>query len=189
MKYALKNYIRGLRKHFREEKERRRKYEFTGETDTVYVGVFPCNKEHVLHRIRCKTTGTLGGWIEKEENLSQKGMCWVDGNAKVFGDAVVKGDAVVCEYARVYGNARVSGTAVVSDQAQVFGDAVVKGNAEVSGKTRVFGKARVDGNAEVSGNACVSENAELHDFAEVYGSAKVGRDACLFGHDRICDRG
>ena len=43
--------------------------------------------------------GELGGFIEKEDNLSHGGNAWV------YGDAWVSGDA------RVYGNARVSGNA------------------------------------------------------------------------------
>src|SRR5260364_283528 len=39
--------------------------------------------------------GQLGGYIEKEENLSHEGEAWVFDNARVFGDA------------RVFGNARV----------------------------------------------------------------------------------
>ena len=31
--------------------------------------------------------GDLGGWIEKEANLSQENNCWVYGNAWVYGDA------------------------------------------------------------------------------------------------------
>ena len=37
--------------------------------------------------------GELGGYVEKEENLSQSGNAWVYGNARVYGDAEVCGDA------------------------------------------------------------------------------------------------
>ena len=37
--------------------------------------------------------GDMGGYIEKEENLSQSGNAWVSGNAKVYGNAEVSGDA------------------------------------------------------------------------------------------------
>lgn len=47
--------------------------------------------------------GEFGGWVEKEENLSQEGNAWVYGNARVFDNAQVYGDAWV------YGNAQVSG--------------------------------------------------------------------------------
>ena len=61
--------------------------------------------------------GDLGGYVEKEANLSQSvsGNAWVSGNASVFGDA------------RVFGNAGVFG------DASVFGDARVFGNASVFG--------------------------------------------------------
>ena len=53
--------------------------------------------------------GDLGGYIEKESNLSHSDDAWVFDNARVYGDA------------KVFGNARVSG--------RVFGN--VSGSAEV----------------------------------------------------------
>jgi len=52
--------------------------------------------------------GSLGGYIEKEDNLAHSGNAWVFGNAEVFGNACVSDDAWVS------GNARVSGDALVS---------------------------------------------------------------------------
>ena len=49
--------------------------------------------------------GELGGFIEKEDNLSHSGNAWVSGDACVYGNACVSGDA------RVYGNAQVFGNA------------------------------------------------------------------------------
>ncbi len=118
------------------------KFEFTGETK-VHFGV-------TLKRIRAivaigtlVAVGDVGGWIEKEDNLS------VYGNAWVYGDACVSGDACV------YGDARVSGNAWVSGDARVYGNACVSGNARVYGNAWVSGDARVYGNAWVYGNAQV----------------------------------
>ena len=33
--------------------------------------------------------GDIGGYIEKEENLSQEGTCWVYDSARVYGNARV----------------------------------------------------------------------------------------------------
>ena len=49
--------------------------------------------------------GELGGYIEKEDNLSASGNAWVYGDARVYGNAEVYGNA------RVYGDAWVSGDA------------------------------------------------------------------------------
>ena len=86
-----------------------KKYEFTGETKTINLS----SRTVTLHRIKAVVefglvkVGELGGWIEKEENLSHKGDAWVSGdavvreNAEVSGNAVVSGDAVVRENAWV----------------------------------------------------------------------------------------
>ena len=90
-----------------------------------------------LFRIKAKINfgvvdaGELGGYIEKEENLSENGNAWVSGNARVYGNAMVYGDAMVS------GDAEVSGNAMVSGNAEVSGDAMVSGDAEVSGDARV----------------------------------------------------
>ena len=72
-----------------------KKYEFTGEVK-IEFGV-------KLHRIRALVAmatigvavGDLGGWIEKEKNLSHSGNAWVSGDARVFGNARVSDDARV----------------------------------------------------------------------------------------------
>ncbi|WP_375643790.1 MULTISPECIES: hypothetical protein [unclassified Bartonella] len=73
-----------------------KKYEFTDEK-TVFDG-------RTLHRIRALRDfgyvkkGDLGGFIEKEDNLSHDGNFWVSGNAKVYGKAKV------CGFAEIFGN-------------------------------------------------------------------------------------
>ena len=87
---------------------------------------------NTMHRIRCTRdckwakTGDLGGFIEKEDNLS--GNAWVSDNARVYGNAWV------------------------SDNARVYGDARVYGNARLAGDARVYGNARLAGKARVAGN-------------------------------------
>lgn len=91
-----------------------------------------------LHRIRaCKDfetingtkvkKGDLGGFIEKEDNLSQQGRSWVGDNAKVYGNAQVYDDALVCGYAQVCEDALVCGYALVCDNAQVYGNVYTEG--------------------------------------------------------------
>jgi len=73
--------------------------------------------------------GDIGGYVEKESNLSQLAdNAWISENAWVYGNAFVTGDAHVSGDAWVYGNARVSGNAQVSGDAEVYGHALVCGN-------------------------------------------------------------
>lgn len=72
------------------------KYEFTGETKEF------CGK--TLRRIRALKdfgsvkAGDVGGWIEKENNLSVSGSAWVSDSARVSDSACVSGsgDYITC---------------------------------------------------------------------------------------------
>ena len=89
-----------------------KKYEFTGETKEWYG--------RTLHRIVAMCDfgdvkkGNIGGWIEKEDNLSHEGDAWVYGDAQVCDSAQVYGDA------RVYVNARVCGEAKVKSPNDLY---------------------------------------------------------------------
>lgn len=62
--------------------------------------------------------GELGGWIEKEGNLSHNGNAWVSDNAWVSGNAWVTDKAWVTGKAHVAGNAWVS---KIADLLQITG--------------------------------------------------------------------
>ena len=82
-----------------------KKFELTSES-IVKLG-------KTLYRIRALVAfgdvkeGELGGFLEKEENLSQDGNAWVRGSAIVRGHATISENAIVSENATVRGYARV----------------------------------------------------------------------------------
>lgn len=125
-------------------------------------------------------TGYLGGYVEKEENLSHEGNCWVDDNAKVYNNAKISGNA------EIYGNASVGDNAEVYDNTQVFGNAKVYGYAKVYGQAKISDKAKVYGNAEIFGASCwVYNNAEVYDNAKIYGEADVFGNAKVSGNAEV----
>lgn len=150
-----------------------------------------------LYRIQALFTmdkfeyGELVGWIEKEENLSQDGSCWVGGDAKVYGDARV------VDNAWVKGNASVSNSALISGMSTVFGYATIGGSAKVGGMAKVYdyavvlGDATVSENAVICGHAGIIENAEISGSARVYGCSvaqgrsKVGGYAKISGNSNL----
>lgn len=99
-----------------------KKFELTSEFITNIFGTKLFRIKALIEFGNVKA-GELGGFTEKEENLSQDGNAWVYDNARVYGDACVYGDARVCDNARVYGNAWVYGDACVCGDACVYGDA------------------------------------------------------------------
>lgn len=162
-----------------------KKYEFTGETKETWWGAD-------LHRIRAVTTfgdvesGELGGWIEKEENLSHKGTSWVYGNAEVGDDAKVYGNGRVFGDAMIFGNAQVYDNAMVRYHAKVYDDAVVCGNAMVYSYARVYGNARVLDDTEVYGGARIYGDVKLFDGGVVCDNAEIFGNACVCGNAKVC---
>jgi carbonic anhydrase/acetyltransferase-like protein (isoleucine patch superfamily) len=124
--------------------------------------------------------GTLGGFIESEENLSHEGNCWIGDQAIVYDEArvtenaIIKGRARVFQEAHVYGNALVDGTSRVHEWAKVYENAHIKGcafNNIKYGKEDDAGFADIGGEAHIHGNAYVSGNTSVYDMAEVFGDA------------------
>lgn len=82
-----------------------KKFELTSEFITNIFGTKLFRIKALIEFGNVKA-GELGGFVEKEENLSQDGNAWVYDNARVYGDACVCGDARVCGdagYATVHG--------------------------------------------------------------------------------------
>lgn len=75
-------------------------------TDNFVINAFGIK----LFQIKCTKSfkyaneGDLGGYVEKEDNLSQSGDAWVSGDAQVSGNARVSGNAQVSGNARVENN-------------------------------------------------------------------------------------
>ena len=143
------------------------KYERTDET-----AYFEIDGEAVLlYRIRALRdfanvkAGDQGGYIEKEENLSQDGDAWIYDDARVCGNARVCGSAKVFDFALVRGNAEVTGDAWVYGRASVQEHAIISGSARVCNHAKIGGHAIIDGNVKISG------------YTKVYGDARIGGNA------------
>lgn len=110
-----------------------KKYKLTKETINVVSKTL--YRIEALRDFNDVKKGDKGGFIEKEDNLSQNGDCWVYGNAKVCDKAMV------CGNAKAYGNARVCDNVWVNCKVQVCGCA------------EVFGEAKICGDAVITSNS------------------------------------
>ncbi|WP_273783036.1 hypothetical protein, partial [Bartonella sp. ML69XJBT] len=146
-----------------------------------------------LYRIRALKdfddvkTGDLGGFIEKESNLSHDGNCWVYDKACVYGHARVSDNAKIRHFSQicgqVYGNCEIYGKAFISQYAKVYDHACVYGNAHVYGN--VYGYAHVSGGARVFADAHVYDYAHVSYDATVFGYARVYGRAIVAGSAHI----
>ena len=57
--------------------------------------------------------GDLGGFIQKESNLSHDGDCWIDEHTMVVSNSIVRGDAQI-SYSDIWDGCVIEGSAIIS---------------------------------------------------------------------------
>ena len=159
-----------------------------------------CYTSTTLYRIRALKdfgdvkAGDIGGFIEKERNLSQCGTCWVYDNAMVYGNAYVNVDAKIQDYALVMDDAHVTDgvdiaeNAIICDNASIGAYATVHEDAKVRGDAVVRGEAIIHGHAIVEGSVWIGDNAEIDDHITIRGDVSVEDDAFVSGTGTIAGR-
>jgi UDP-3-O-[3-hydroxymyristoyl] glucosamine N-acyltransferase len=142
-----------------------KKYELTSETkDFCGQTVFRIKALKSFGNVK---KGDIGGFVEKESNLSHYGDAWIYDNAIACGNARLKDNAVLRYYAIARGNAilrddaRVGVFAVVDDYVIVGGNVLIEGNAEVCDYAKAGGFVNIRGNAVVGGNIVVGGSAVI----------------------------
>lgn len=129
-----------------------KKYELTNETKEI--------NGCTLHRIVALRDfgnvkkGYLGGFIEKESNLSHANTCWI------YDDGIVCGESRLCEGSEVHDNAVVCGTSTIWENSRIFENAYVCDS--------LIGRSKIHGNASVN-NAEVLCGAEVKDRVLIKG--------------------
>lgn len=91
--------------------------------------------------------GSLGGWIETEDNLSQEGSCWLDESSEAMNQSQIKGNAFlegssIFDEATVTDNSHIQYSAL-SDSTFVCGESwlqssCIYGNSLLGGHCRVL---------------------------------------------------
>ena len=115
--------------------------------------------------------GDLGGYIEKEENLSHDGRAWIYNSALVYDNARISGNAKVFNNVQVYGSAQIYGNSEIFDNAQVYG------NSEIYGNTQTCGNASVRGDADICGDARICNDKDYICFK---GFGSENRNTTMF---------
>ena len=182
MKFLKINYImeelsiEEKAKRYDEVIERAKHYQKVNGS-AVIPAIFPELKESEDEKIKAIKSfngirkGSLGGWIESEDNLSQEGDCWILHEAKVFRKAKVSENAKVKDNACIYGNACVRGNAKISGNAEVYGNVCIYDYVSISGYAKVFGSISICGYAGIRGDAIIKLASDYAVFENIYSTS------------------
>lgn len=161
----------------RPKKEEDTKYVLTDETKTITHPI--TGRDVKLNRIKATATfgqvkeGTVGGWVESENNLAMRGTCWVHDNAMVFDEGWVGGSA------KTFSNAMVYGYAMLTGNAHMNHDAVLRGNAELSEDCSQLNNSLIEGCVTLFGAISVEKNAYLSGEFVFEGKGHIGKNAYI----------
>lgn len=151
--------------------------------------------------------GDLGGFIEKDLNLSQQGCCWVSKNAVVAGAVNIKHNALIGDFAQVIGlsddeDSVIQDSACVMDHASIVGqgfrlsnNVLIRDDVKVLGRVILLDDANVHNQAQIICLNCdkdkdnkvvISNRAKLCQNITVIGEKiNISDDACICGYTKI----
>ena len=127
--------------------------------------------------------GDLGGYIEKESNLSQEGKCWAYDKSFIFGNATVKDNAVVCDNAQIRDNACISDNVIVGDKAFIADNACISDDVTIRGNARIYSHVCISGHIFIGDCASISGYANIkgHGNGFIGGNTLISGNACIDG--------
>ena len=144
------------------------KYELIKESKTTFIG-------RDIYRIRALKdfgnvkVGDIGGWVCSEDNLSQKGNCWIYDNAKCL------------DKARMFDNAKMY------DNAEMYGNAKMYDNSRMSGDARMYDNAEMYDNAKMFDSSKMFNNAMMYDDTKMFDNAVMCNNSMMFGDSTMYD--
>ena len=121
----------------------------------------------ILYRIRALKDfadvkkGKLGGWVETEDNLSQKGNCWIYNNAKCMDNARMYDNSTMFDRSEMHNNS------VMYDYSRMYG------NSAMYGYSRMLDYTTMYGNSEMHDYSKMCDNSEMHEGSKMYNNSII----------------
>ena len=111
----------------------------------------------VLHRIKALKDfgdvkkGDIGGFVEKEINLSHEGNCWIYDNAKAMDNSKVYGNSRMYGYSKMFDYSEMYDNSSMNDYSEIYDYSEMYGDSELNNKAKLYGKliSKVDDFIEI----------------------------------------
>ena len=118
---------------------------------------------HILHRIKALKDfrnvrkGDIGGYVQKEKNLSQEGNCWIYDNAKamdssrIYDNSEMHDNSVMHENSIMFDNSEIHDSSIMHDNCRMYNDSRMYGDSKLNNKAKLYGKlfSKVDDFIEI----------------------------------------
>lgn len=129
---------------------------------------------HTLYRIKALRdirddvlANTTGGYVEKEENLSQDDISWIWPGAKVYGNVKIFGNSAIMGDVQIAGNVSISHTTMLGHRSHIN----IIGNGHICIYNGRFG-ASIGGEIRICNS--LSSNQTMHiTSTEIFGNVRI----------------
>ena len=127
--------------------------------------------------------GELGGWVQSENNLSQKGNCWIYNNAKCMDNARVFDNSLMFDRSEMHDNT------IIYDYSRMHGNSAMFDNSKMYGNSAMYGYSTMLDYATMCGNSEMHDHSEMHDYSEMYEGSKMYNNSIMSGHGEMWKNG
>jgi UDP-3-O-[3-hydroxymyristoyl] glucosamine N-acyltransferase len=139
--------------------------------------------------------GSIGGYIEYDENLSHNDNCWVADNAIAAGESRVRRNALLRDNAYIDDHVVVSDETIIQNNSILRDDVLVYGHAVIGSQSFLTGSVTVCGHVHIfciprptcSGKNRIPNLCDLvtvKDFSRLEGKISL-HDHCIVGGNSI----
>lgn len=124
-------------------------------------------KGHTLHRIKALRDfndvrkGDIGGYVEKEKNLSHYGDCWIYDDAKAMDNS------------RVY------------DNSAMYDDSEMYDNSIMCNNSKMYDNSEMHGNTEMHSNSIMCDNSKMYNYSEMHDDSRMYDYSEMYGDSRL----
>lgn len=162
-----------------------------------------------LYRIRALKNfgdvkaGDLGGWVQSEDNLSQKGYCWIYDNAKCMDDARMYDNSRMYDDSKMYwnsimyddsrmrdksemrGNSKMYGYTIMRDNSIMYDNSTMYGNSRMYGNSVMYDDSKMFGNSTMYDNSRMYDNSVMYDNSKIYSYGMLRGESELHGTNKL----
>ena len=98
-------------------------------------------------------SGSLGGWVQSVNNLKNPDTGEIEGvildDAEIEGNAKIYDNAILKDTARMTGNSKLHGNAIVGNDSRISSNVEIDGNVIIESKCLIYGNANITGNTHL----------------------------------------
>ena len=144
-------------------------------------------KGKTLYRIRALKDfkgvkiGDLGGWVETENNLSQKGECWI------YDDAICMDNARMYNNAEMHHNTKMYDNSIMYNNSKIYHNSTMHNNSKMYDCSKMYDYSAMYNYSAMYDNTIISDRSRMYNDAKMHNNAKIYDNSVMYDKSKLFD--